>query len=116
MFDGALASTFISWTSQDIRSLAHSSRLKSSAKLKAPFPFDGLSDKALDEALDDYSRSTTQATPDVKLLGKVHEKWFDLEPWTIVMAHQYCLMGDGIKIPSKVSLLNPDWFRHLTVD
>lgn len=116
MFDGALLTTFVSWTSQDIRGLAHSSALKSTAKPKAPFPFEGVSGKSLDEALDNYSLATTLANPDVKLLQSVHEKWFELEPWTVLMAHQYCLNGEGVKISSKVSVLDPDWFRRLAVE
>jgi ABC-type transport system substrate-binding protein len=115
-FDGAIMSTFIPWTSQDLRSIAHSSELKLTDRVKAPFPFVGVSDKSLDEALDKYSRTITQAVPDVSLLRKVHEKWFELEPWTILMAHQYCMVGEGIKIPPKVNSLDPDWFRRLTVD
>ena len=116
MFDGALLTTFVSWTSQDIRGIAHSSEVKSTGKQKALFPFEPVSGKSLDEALDNYSKTTTQVNPDVKLLQNVHEKWFELEPWTVLMAHEYCLIGDGVKISSKVDVLDPDWFRHLAVD
>lgn len=113
-FDGALASVFIPWTSQDLRPVMHSSAVKSQSKEKANFPFVGVSDKDLDDMLDAYSLAITQdAPPDFELLRKVHQKWVELEPWTLLMAHQYCVDGRGIKLPKKLNSLDSDWFRDL---
>ena len=116
VFDAALVSTFIPWTSEDLRSLAHSDATKSHAGQKADFPFSAAGDKSLDELLDAYSLSLTQTAPDFSLLRKVHEKWFEIEPWTILMAHQFCVSGQGMKVPSKINTLDPDWFRRLAVE
>ena len=103
--DGVLFSTFLPWTSLDFRQI-----------LKGPFPFAPVSDKSLSELAEAYSRSLTELKPDTGILSKIHERWKDVEPWTMLMSHQYCVVGDGIKITAKINVMDPDWFRHLTVD
>ena len=115
-FDAALVSTFIPWISEDLRSLAHSSATKTIFDAKARFPFNVGSDKSLDELLDAYSMTLTQSTPDFSLLRKVHERWFEVEPWTLLMAHQFCVTGHGTPVPAKINALDPDWFRRIAVD
>jgi ABC-type transport system substrate-binding protein len=115
-FDAALASVFIPWTSQDLRPVAHTASIKSGSNSDAPFPFEVIGDKKLDEALDQYSLSLTRQDADFGLLRKVQEKWFEVEPWTVVMAHQYCVEAKGIALPKKINALDSDWFRRLTVD
>ncbi len=104
-FDGVLASVFIPWTSHDIRQLLH-----------RPFHFVDGSDKSLADAADAYAYSLTHERPDFTLLRKAHDKWVEIEPWTVLMAHQYCVLGQGIKVPPRLNTLDPDWFRRLTVD
>jgi ABC-type transport system substrate-binding protein len=115
-FDAALISVFIPWTSQDLRPLAHSDALN--AKGKSQLPFVPVTDKDLDGLLDSYSRGLTKADPpDFDLLRKVHQKWYDLEPWTVLMAHQYCVETRGLKkLPKKLNSLDSDWFRSVVMD
>jgi ABC-type transport system substrate-binding protein len=114
-FDAAIVSVFIPWTSQDLRPLAHSKVLKS--KGKSQLPFTPVTDKELDGLLDSYSRGLTYAEPpDFEVLRKVHQKWYDLEPWTVLLAHQYCVQGHGLKLPKKLNSLDSDWFRAAVID
>jgi ABC-type transport system substrate-binding protein len=114
-FDAALVSVFIPWTSQDLRPLAHSGALKT--KGKSQLPFLPVTDKELDGLLDAYSRVLTKADPpDFDLLRKVHQKWYDLEPWTVLLAHQYCVEARGLKLPKKLNSLDSDWFRSVVTD
>jgi ABC-type transport system substrate-binding protein len=114
-FDAAIVSVFIPWTSQDLRPLAHSDALN--AKGKSQLPFVPVTDKDLDGLLDSYSRGLTKADPpDFELLRKVHQKWYDLEPWTVLMAHQYCVEARGLKLPKKLNSLDSDWFRSVVMD
>lgn len=114
-FDAALASIFIPWTSQDLRPLAHSSVVQSKGKNELPFV--PVTDKELDSLLDAYSRELTKPEdPDFELLRKVHQKWYDLEPWTVLLAHQYCVNARGVKIPKKLNSLDSDWFRSVVMD
>ena len=104
-YDGVLVSLFIPWTSHDMYQMLHS-----------PFPFAQVSDKSLTAAAEAYAYSLTHEKPDFGLLRHVHDKWVDAEPWTVLMAHQYCVTGQGLNVPSKINTLDPDWFRRLTVD
>jgi hypothetical protein len=104
-YDGVLVSLFIPWTSHDIYQVLH-----------GPFPFAEVSDKSLTEAAEAYAYSLTHEKPDFGLLRHVHDKWVEVEPWTVLMAHQYCVTGQGVKVPPKINTLDPDWFRRLTVD
>jgi len=114
-FDGALTSIFIPWTSQDLRPLAHSQAL--TAKGKSQLPFIPTTDKELDGLLDAYSLALTKSDPtDFELLRKVHQKWYDLEPWTVLMAHQYCIEARGVKLPKKLNSIDSDWFRGIVMD
>ena len=114
--DAALVSTFIPWTSGDLRSLAYSGMTKTTGDVKVRFPFNAANDKSLDDLLDGYSMALTQPSPDFSLLRKVHEKWFELEPWTLLMAHQFCVSSHGLPVPPKINALDPDWFRRIAVD
>lgn len=115
VFDAALVSVFIPWTSQDLRPLAHSDVLKAQGKTQLPFL--PVVDKELDNLLDAYSRDLSKAdSPDFDLLRKVHQRWYDLEPWTVLLAHQYCVESRGIKLPKKLNSLDSDWFRSVVMD
>lgn len=115
-FDAVMAGIFIPMQSQDLRSVAHSSAIKTGGKNGLSFPFEYQGDKKLDELLDDYSMSLTRDNADFGLLRKVHERWFEVEPWTVVMAHQYCIESKGLNLPKKLNSRDADWFRRLTVD
>ncbi len=104
-YDGVLLSLFIPWTSHDMYQM-----------LQGPFPFASVNDKSLTEAAEAYAYSLTHEKPDFGLLRRVHDQWVEVEPWTVLMAHQYCVSGQGVKVPSKINTLDPDWFRRLTVD
>jgi len=114
--DAALVSTFIPWASADLRTLAYSGTTKMTADAKARFPFNVASDKSLDALLDAYSLTLTQPSPDFSLLRKVHERWYEVEPWTVLMAHQFCVSGHGIPVPKRINALDADWFRRIAVD
>jgi len=115
-FDAVMAGIFIPMLSQDLRSVAHTSAIKTGGKNGLSFPFEYQGDKKLDELLDDYSVSLTRDNADFGLLRKVHERWFEVEPWTVVMAHQYCVESKGLNVPKKLNTRDADWFRRLTVD
>lgn len=115
-FDAALASVFIPWSSQDLRPVGHSAALKTANKSDAPFPFEAPSDKKLDDLLDQYSLSLTHPNADFGLLRRVQERWAEVEPWTVLMAHQYCVESTGFVLPKKINSLDSDWFRRLSVD
>jgi hypothetical protein len=104
-YDGILVSLFIPWTSHDVYQMLH-----------GPFPFAGVNDKPLTELTEAYAYSLTHEKPDFSLLRKVHDRWVEVEPWTVLMAHQYCVSGQGIKVTARINSLDPDWFRRLTVD
>ncbi len=116
-FDAVMAGIFIPMLSQDLRSVAHSAAIKTSGRNGQSFPFEYQGDKKLDDLLDAYSVSLTKDNADFGLLRRVHERWFEVEPWTVIMAHQYCVESKGLKgIPKKINARDADWFRNLTVD
>ncbi len=115
-FDAAMAGIFIPMLSQDLRSVAHSSAIKTGGKNGLTFPFEYQGDKKLDDLLDSYALSLTHDDADFGLLRKVHERWFEVEPWTVVMAHQYCVDAKGLTLPKKINSRDADWFRRLAVD
>jgi ABC-type transport system substrate-binding protein len=115
-FDAAMAGIFIPMLSQDLRSVAHSSAIRTGGKNGITFPFEYQGDKKLDDLLDAYALSLTRDDADFGLLRKVHERWFEVEPWTVVMAHQYCVDAKGLTLPKKLNSRDADWFRRLAVD
>ena len=95
--------------------MAHSEPLKVGGKNQLPFT--PVTDKELDGLLDAYSLALTKPEPpDFDLLRKVHQKWYDLEPWTVLMAHQYCVDAHGVKLPKKLNSIDSDWFRSVVMD
>lgn len=108
--DAKLTSIASSWPD------ANPSRFLHSQASKTPWPW-RYSDQPLDQALDHYAVSLTHEKPDFRLLEKVHELVYKLEPFSILMQHRACVdiqLGKSAKAPQKVSLRNPDWFSDLT--
>lgn len=112
--DAALANMITPWPSQDLRDLAHSDSFRVNSR--NPLPFIPVADKELDSLMDAYTLAlTTSGMPNFSLLRKIHQKWYDLEPWTVILAHQYCVEQHGLPIPREINALDLDWFRSIVL-
>ncbi|MCX6129962.1 MAG: ABC transporter substrate-binding protein, partial [Proteobacteria bacterium] len=72
-------------------------------------------DAKLDEALEAYARSLTEASPNFGLLEKVHELVYKLEPFSVLMQHRVCLDAQWPEKrlpPGEITLRDPEWFRN----
>lgn len=72
-------------------------------------------DQRLNQLLESYSLELTTKQPNFSLLQKIHQKFYDLEPYSILVQHKNC-----IEIPKSVkehmhsiNYSNPDWFREI---
>src|SRR5690606_38550872 len=79
------------------------------------FPLFVLEDTKLQQAMQASAATLSSQKPNFDLLQTVHERMYELEPFTVLMQHKSCLdveksMKDKVQ---KIDVADPDWFRKL---
>lgn len=112
MLDGILMGIALPWPSSDLKETFVSNNVAD----QQSFPFFSTDDKPLDDLLTQYGESFSIGRPRFDLLGKIHGRFMDIEPWTTIMSHQACVASRGINLKGKIQLSDPDWFRRQVVE
>jgi hypothetical protein len=103
--DGMLAGIAGSWPENDLAPLLHS---KLSANV---WPW-AYRFTEIDDALNRYNLSLTQAKPDFAILENIHDLVYKREPFSVLVQHKSCMQyGKGVSAPKAISVKKPDWIR-----
>ena len=106
--DGAITGLVLDWPEQNYFLDMHS-RVEDSALFWRP------QDPELDKMLETYALSLTQQKPNFSTLQNIHQRIYDLEPFSIIMQHSACIRVDDNfgKQLSTVLMRDPEWFKKL---
>ena len=110
--DGVFTGVEMPWPELDYESTLHSEQ----EALSGRFPFYRWNDKPLDEYLSGYHRSLLEGKPRFDLIQRIHQRWAELEPWTILLGHQVCVESLDVPLKTVISIADPDWFRRIVLD
>jgi ABC-type transport system substrate-binding protein len=107
--DGILGQFSLPWPSMDF--------LESEAKTSpAIFPFGLIGDTSLDQLMVRHRASLAVLTPSFDALSNLHLKLQELEPWTVLMSHNACVVTTGLNLKRNPNTSEPDWFRQLILN